>query len=108
MDRYTDVILYLWCKEQEFKDTFNASKGFCLMHLSQLAEGSKKYLGKKESAEFLETLTSLQLKNMERIQAEVNWFTKKYDYRYTDEPWGNSKDSIQRSIQKIAGYCELK
>jgi hypothetical protein len=51
---------------------------------------------------------NMQIENMERIQREVNWFTKKFDYRYENEPWGNSKDSIPRSIQKIVGFCELK
>ncbi len=108
MQRFIDVILYLWCKEPEFKERFNRGKGFCLMHLAQLVEGTKKYMSSKESQEFLGILMDLQLNNLERIQSEVNWFTKKYDYRYNDEPWGNSKDALQRSIQKIVGFCSLK
>jgi hypothetical protein len=108
MDRYIDVILYLWFKEEDFKRMFQSKKGFCLKHLKALLEGTKKYLNPKEGAIFVESLMNMQIENMERIQREVNWFTKKFDYRYENEPWGNSKDSIPRSIQKIVGFCELK
>jgi hypothetical protein len=45
---------------------------------------------------------------MERIQKEVNWFTKKFDYRNNDAPWGDSRDALPRTIQKIAGFSNLK
>lgn len=108
MDRYIDVILYLWFKEEDFRNLFNNKKGFCLKHLKLLLEGTKKYLNSKEMAIFIQNLLDLQLKNMERIQQEVNWFTKKFDYRYNDAPWGNSRDAVPRSIQKIVGFCDLK
>ena len=30
-------------------------------------------------------------------------FTDKFDYRNKDKDWGNSKDSIQRCMQKLGG-----
>jgi len=107
MDRYIDVITYLWFREEEFKNLFNSKKGFCLKHLKQLLEGAKKYLSPANSAVFAKNLLQIQMANMERIQEEVNWFTQKFDYRNNDKPWGNSKDALQRSIQKIVGYCKL-
>lgn len=108
MGRYVDVTLYLWSKEAEFRKLFNQKKGFCLKHLKLLLEGSKKHLNSKERAEFVNELMSLQIPNMERIQKEVNWFTLKFDYRNNDAPWGNSRDALPRSIQKIAGFSNLK
>lgn len=108
MDRYIDVIFYLFFKEAEFKTLFNQQKGFCLKHLRQLLVSTKKYLNPKDTAIFVNNLMSIQMQNMERIQQEVNWFTKKFDYRYNDEPWGNSKDALLRSIQKLVGHCNLK
>lgn len=107
MDRYIDVILYLWFKEEDFKKMFH-NKGFCLRHFRMLLEGVRKYLSPKEGAVFMDYIMQLQLENMERIQQEVNWFTKKFDYRNNEAPWGNSKDAIPRSIQKLAGYSDLK
>jgi hypothetical protein len=108
MDRYIDVIMYLWFEEDEFKSLFNSKQGFCLKHFKQLLLGAKKYLNSKEMSIFIGELLKIQFSNMERVQQEVAWFVKKFDYRYNDAPWGNSKDAIPRSIQKIAGYCELK
>lgn len=108
MDRYVDVIMYLWSKEIDFRNLFNNKKGFCLKHFKQLLEGSEKYLGGRTQNEFVANLIKIQLENMERIQQEVNWFTKKFDYNNSDAPWGNSRDAVPRSIQKIVGYCNLK
>jgi len=108
MDRYIDVILYLWFKEDEFRDRFNSKKGLCLKHLRQLLEGVKKYLSTRDAAVFVDSLLKLQIENMERLRQEVSWFTKKFDYRNNDAPWGSSRDALQRSIQKIVGYCNLK
>ncbi len=105
MARYIDVIFYLWLKEEDFKKLFLSKKGFCLRHLKFLLEGTKKCLNAKEAAIFIAHLMDMQIENLERIQQEVNWFTKKFDYRYNDEPWKNSRDAIPRSIQKIVGFC---
>ena len=107
MDKFIDVILYLYFKEPDFQRLFNTKKGFCLKHLKQLLEGTLKYLNAKQQAIFVHNLMTLQLPHMQRIQEEVNWFTKKFDYRYKDEPWHNSKDAIQRSIKKITGPVNL-
>lgn len=108
MERYIDVIFYLYFKEEDFKNLFNSKKGFCIKHLRILLEASGKHLNSKETAIFVENLMSMQLQNLERIQNEVNWFTKKFDYRNNDAPWGNSKDALLRSIQKLVGFCNLK
>lgn len=108
MDRYIDVILYLYFEEQDFARIFESKKGFCLMHFKELLVGAKKHLSPKQAAIFTEMLTKIELENFDRIQKEVNWFTKKFDYRYNDAPWGNSKDSLPRSIEKLVGYCEFK
>lgn len=108
MDRYTDVIFHLYFKEEDFKTMFHNQKGFCLKHLRLLLEGTKKHLNAKETAVFVDQLMSIQMQNLERIQGEVNWFTKKFDYRNNDAPWGNSKDALIRSIQKLVSFCSFK
>ena len=36
---------------------------------------------------------------MSTLTDDVSWFCKKFDYRYGDEPWYNSKDSVERAIK---------
>jgi len=108
MDRYIDVIFYLYFKEPDFKNIFDSKKGFCLKHFGQLLSLTGKYLNTNQAAIFTKNIIEMQLANLDRIEKEVDWFTKKFDYRYNDAPWGNSKDAVIRSIQKIRGNCELK
>ncbi len=108
MDRYLDVVMYLWSREEEFRKTFSEKKGFCLVHLKMLMLAAEKYLNANDSRRFLSELLEQQLENLDRIEKELEWFTKKFDYRYNDAPWGNSKDALPRSIQKLKGYCSFK
>jgi len=108
MSRYIDVIFHLWSSEKEFINLFNSKKGFCLKHFKQLLKGSKKHLNSSETAVFVTTLMEMQLKNMTELQKDVHWFTEKFDYRNIDAPWGNSKDAVSRSVEKIVGNCHLE
>ena len=107
MERYLEVIFYLWKKESDFRDTFTKTKGFCLSHTKDLLLASKKYLSNPQLAEFLLVLMPMEIEHAKRVQEDVNWFTKKFDYRYQDSPWKNAKDAVPRSIEKIVGYARL-
>ena len=45
----------------------------------------------------------LEQKNLERTEHDLEWFTLKFDYRNQDKPWGNSKDAVERTINKLKG-----
>lgn len=107
MDKFTDVILYLYFREHDFKERFVSKKGFCLPHLKMLLEGSLKYLNRKQRSEFVMTLMSMELNHLDRIKEEVNWFTQMFDYKNRDASWKNSRDAIPRSIEKLCGPCDL-
>lgn len=107
MEKYINVIIYLWEHEQEFQQLFKASKGFCLPHFKLLLQGAQRDLKPANQTLFLNDVISLELEHLERIHEEVNWFTKKFDYRYQDEPWKNSKDAVPRAIEKTAGFSRL-
>ncbi len=107
MERFIDVILYLFFKEPDFADIFISKKGFCLHHLKKLLEGSLKYLHGSARSEFIMTLMSMEIIHLERIKEEVNWFTQKFDHKNKNAPWRNSQDAVPRSIEKICGACDL-
>ena len=39
------------------------------------------------------------------MQEDVSWFCRKFDYRYYDEPWYNSRDAVERTVNKLRGWC---
>lgn len=103
IDRYAYTIVYLWDSDPKFKDTFKSSKGFCMTHLSLILSMASESLSHKKQVDFLEDLIPTQIENMDRLDEELLWFTKKFDYRNQDKPWGTSKDALPRAILKLAG-----
>ncbi len=104
LKRYFETFFYLWKKEDSFRKKVLESKGFCIEHFGRLVSMSKKELGTKQREEFLNVIIPLQNENMERVKEELLWFISKFDYRFKDEPWGNSKDALLRAIIKVAAY----
>lgn len=101
--RYIATIFHLWKNDSSFKEKYIKSNGFCMEHYALLVEQSTKELNKKNADEFLEITTRLYNENMVRINEELEWFINKFDYKYKDEPWKNSKDSVPRALTKLNG-----
>lgn len=102
-ERYMDTFFYMWKRQDKIKELFKNSKGFCIHHYSELIKKGEQKLNSKEYEEFLELLIPIQIENFKRLEDELDWFIKKFDYRFTDEPWKNSKDSIDRGLTKLSG-----
>ena len=80
-------------------------KGFCLPHLGQLIEVAAEELNAKELGEFIRMVTDVETKNLDRIQEDISWFIKKFDYRFEGDSWKNSKDAVERTVNKTRGWC---
>ena len=102
-DRYMDTFFFMYKKDGEFRQRIKNSKGFCLHHFGDLCEASENRLSDKEKKEFYAEMFDLMQKNMERLQEDVSWLVEKFDYRNKDADWKNSKDAIQRGMQKLKG-----
>ena len=50
--------------------------------------------------DFIDTLNAVYFENMERVNGDIGWFIDKFDYRFKNEPWKNSKDALPRGIIK--------
>ncbi len=103
MDSFTDNLIYLYFAEDEFRQKFNSSNGFCLKHYCLLVKGAKKHLKGQKLKDFCINLNKLEIENFRRVRDDVDWFAKKFDYRYKDQDWKNSRDSVPRASQKISG-----
>ena len=41
--------------------------------------------------------------NLYRVKGDLDWLVAKYDYRNAGKPWGEAKDALQRTMQKLEG-----
>lgn len=102
-ERYLDTFFYLYKNDPEFKEKIKNSKGFCLPHFGDLCEAADLKVADKEKEEFFRTMFALMESNMERVSEDVAWMVEKFDYKNADADWKNSKDAIQRGMQKLKG-----
>lgn len=100
---YVDTFFTMYKKDKSFKQQILDSKGFCVSHFGDLCEAADRKLNDGELKEFYETMLPLQKANMERLFEDVAWFIEKYDYKNKDADWKDSKDAIQRGMQKLKG-----
>jgi len=103
MERYCDVLLYMWANEPEFKAKFDKSKGVCLKHMEMLLRMVPVSLKSSQQGAFVSALYKQQMENLSRIQEDIHKFTLKFDYRNKDMEWGTAKDAPSRTIDKISG-----
>lgn len=101
--RYLDTFLYLYEKDPEFKQKILQGKGFCLTHFGDLCEHAGMNLNQKQQEEFFPPLFDLMTRNMKRIYEDISWLIEKFDYENKDADWKNSKDALQRGMQKLKG-----
>ena len=105
MARYLHTFFHLYRNDTEFRQRFLASKGVCLPHYADLIRTAADDLSPKECAEFIHELNRLENRNMDRMQEDISWFIRKFDYRFQNEPWKNSQDAVPRTVNKLRGWC---
>lgn len=102
-NRYLDTFFEMLKNNPEFVEIVKNSKGFCLHHFADVIETAEDKLNDKQKNLYYPMLFKLMEDNMKRLEEEVTWFTAKYNYLNKDKDWGNSRDSVQRSMQKLGG-----
>lgn len=105
-DRYIDTIFHLYKTDSSFAEKYSASKGFCNEHFSLLIKKAPSSLNGAILDDFLSVTRKLYIDNMERVRDDLAWFIDKFDYKNSDAPWKNSKDSIRRAIIKTNGIIQ--
>lgn len=101
-ERYVDTIFHMWKKDDDFQELLKSCKGFCTYHYGILYEKGASLLSKTQYEEFTGILNEVYFTNMERVNGDISWFIDKFDYRFKNEPWKNSKDALPRGIIKTS------
>ncbi len=95
--------VYLYDTESEFRQKVKSIPYICLPHYSLFLANGKSHLNKKKLPDFQKAVAEVVNKYFDELRGDVSHFCKKFDYRYENEPWGNSKDAVERAIKFIAG-----
>ena len=91
--------VYLWEVDGEFKKKFSKTPYFCLPHYRAMIDYASKKMPKRLFADFYDDAYSIEERYIDSLAGDVSWFCKKFDYRYDEEPWYNSKDSVPRAVK---------
>ena len=94
-----ETVVYLYENDEAFVGKLKAQPMLCLPHYRLLLEMGAARFSKKPLAAFAELLGNIVKGYLDTLSEDVSWFCKKFDYRYENEPWKNSKDSVERAIR---------
>ncbi len=106
MSRLLATVCRLWEQERDFRDSFERQDYLCLPHFALLAQIAEKEVSKKNVADFRKACSVLCRKQLTELRGDVSHFCKMFDYRNSSDEnadWGNSRDSIERSIEWLCG-----
>ena len=106
--RYLDTVLRLYEKDADFRKKYSECKGFCQEHFGMLIKKGQEVLREQELQSFVTLTAKLYTDNLQRLADDLDWFTDKFDYRYRDAPWKNSRDAIERAVTKTNGIIQTK
>jgi len=102
MERYFHTFFVL-LKEEQFRQKVLSSKGFCLRHYARLMEQAGEQVPNSQRDWFYREIPALEKENLIRVKEDLDWMVAKYDYRNATADWKNSRDALQRTMQKLRG-----
>ncbi len=97
--RMMDTVVLLWDSDESFPEKLRGQPCFCLPHYRLLLTHARARLQKKKYAAFARECAGVVEPYFDELRGDVSWFCKKFDYRYADEPWNNSRDAVERAIK---------
>lgn len=103
--KMVDTAVLLWEREKEFRTKTEQQPYFCLPHYARFLRAAASSMSKKLYPDFLKAVNQVEMAYFDKLSGDVSWFCKKFDYRYDSEPWGDSKDAVERAIAFLNG-CE--
>lgn len=100
MEKMLATVCRTWESQREFRQLFERQDYICLPHFKALSQAAASSVSKRQRSDFLRAASDLARNQLVALRADVHHFTEMYDYHNAqgDADWGNSKDSIERSI----------
>lgn len=102
MENMVRIVHAMWISEPEFRQLYGEQKFICLEHFNLLLTVDKKGLGKSYQ-DFYEASCALTGTYLLQLHDDISHFCSMFDYRNAESDWGNSRDSIERSVEFLTG-----
>lgn len=102
MSNMISTVVLLWQSEAEFRRKLTEQPYFCMPHYARLLDYAKKKVSKKDFSDFYSDISKPEMNYLNSLYDDVSHFCRKFDYRYEEEPWGNAKDSVERTIKFLS------
>lgn len=93
----------LWESDPEFRYKCAAQSYFCLPHFSRFLTAAKTRMKAKTYGEFYKSVYKKESAVLEKLQDKIDRFAKSFDYRYSKEPWDDTKRAIEDTIPVLCG-----
>jgi hypothetical protein len=103
LKRYAFTLVYLWQKDDEFREIVKSSRGFCLHHLGLVIEMAEEILSRKKLGSWLQEVLPLQMKNLKRLEEAIYTFSRTFDHQSDAGNAEKEKDTLRKTLQKISG-----
>ena len=98
-ERMIETAVILYEDDPAFPKKAENQPLYCLPHFTRYLRCAKRSMNKKNYLAFYERVAKPFYGYFDALREDVSHFCKKFDYRFDDLPWGNSKDSVERSIR---------
>lgn len=103
--RYAYTLLHLYKTDASFREAFAASKGVCMPDMALLMEMAQEEFSGQTLLAFTRDLCAAMERSLRKTEKDLEGFTLKFDYRNADKPWGDSRDSLERTVNKLRSWC---
>ncbi len=104
-NRYAYTLLHLYETDDAFRRAFAQSKGVCLKDMALLLQMAGEEMKPDMYRRFASDLCAAVEKSLTKMEKDLEGFTLKFDYRNADKPWGDSRGSLERTVNKLRGWC---
>lgn len=105
MHHFMATIFVEWAKGGDFRRLYNEQPFICLKHYSFIMDSAvaKGGIPSKYLADFHAETAALTKNYLLSLKKDITHFCSMFDYRSKGQEWGESKDSIERSIEFLTG-----
>lgn len=100
MERLMVTVFDMYKNSKDFRELFKEQEFICMPHCETLLSLAPEALDKRTASDFCDDVLKLGRKQAEILYKDVSHFCSMFDYRNNGEnaDWGNSRDSVERSV----------